>query len=80
VVGDRAFYVSEERGKVDQLVLVLVNKESGNDVEAMQGFNAKFKRMKMETDTTLYMIICSLWFVGTIVMLFVSTELADSKN
>jgi hypothetical protein len=35
VVGDRAFYVSEERGKVDQLVLVLVNKESGNDVEAV---------------------------------------------
>ena len=80
MVGDRAFYVSEERGKVDQLVLVLVNKDSGNDVEVVQGFNAKFKRMKMETDTTLYMIICSLWFVGTIVLLFVSTELADSKN
>jgi preprotein translocase subunit SecG len=80
VDGDHMFFVSERVDKVDQMVLVLLSELSGNDETAVSSFNVGFSRVPVETNTKVYMFICSTWFLGTFILLFVAVELASKSD
>jgi len=61
------------------LFLVIRNTASANDKSLIKTFEATFSRVEVDSDTKIYMFICSAWFIGSIVMLFIAVELAHKS-
>ena len=73
----REFYLSENKGQLESLYLVVINKDRGNDATLKQPFRVHFERALVETDTHSYMFISVCWIVGTAFLIIFSSELAS---